>query len=78
LAAPIAFDASLRRFCASCIRVATARRSLSSARIAADGETTPRRAMAASKAAGSSRIRRISCMGAGYAAKLRSAQPCAA
>ena len=47
---PIAFDASLRLFCASCVRVETARRSASSARIALETGSIPRLASAASKA----------------------------
>ena len=51
----------------SCASVAAARRVSSSARISVDDAAKPRRASAASKAAGSSRIRRISCMAAAYA-----------
>ncbi len=67
MALPIALEASLRRLCASCSRVVSARRSSSSAsRLAAMG-SRPRSASPASKASGFSLIDRRSCMGAAYA-----------
>ena len=63
MAAPISLDASLRRDCATCTCVVTARRSSSSAIRLVACAGNPRRAKPASKASGFSRIRRISCMG---------------
>jgi hypothetical protein len=62
LAWPIALDSSLRRVCAVCASAIVARRRSSIATSAADTGAPPRRASAASKAAGFSRMRRISCM----------------
>jgi hypothetical protein len=74
IAAPMAFEASLRRDCPSCSSVSTERRRSSSARISADTAAAPRRASAASKAAGFSRMDFRSCMAKAYAERRARAQ----
>ncbi len=62
LPCPTSRDSALRRACFSCNAVRTARRSLSFATISGDAAARPRRARAASKAVGSARMARMSCM----------------
>ena len=60
---PISLASALRRACFSCKAVWAARRSASSAISSAATGGSPRRAIAASNAAGSARMARMSCMG---------------
>ncbi len=74
LAAPIAFDASFRRACASWSAVTVSRSALSCSRMAAACGSRPRRASPASKLSGFCRMKRMSCMARVYEAPRRARQ----
>ena len=76
-AAPIALDASLRRACAVCASVISARRFSSRASSSAERGANPRFARPASKACGFSRMDRMSCMTVAMAGRAGARNPVA-